>query len=329
MSLSPEAAAVAGEFAVAADNAVAGDDDADAVVSVRLRHGAHGFRIADCLRLLGIRAGLAVGDGDERVPDLFLERRARDDERYVEFFSPTVEIFLELFFKRVEMPVLSAQKFGVHIFFQPIQLRLYHPPVNEFEEADAIIGRAGEHRPQWCGDSGDIYELPAGALAWRDAGRLLERIREAGEGFVAGFERRVNNFAALPDPAECTAYAQGPEVALEGHPVMFLEPSAHPCRFQSVCPEGSVVQPDIRILMNLVQQWFQPIGRLAAVQERFANPAGPVAVEQRVANGGKEFHVLFLRFPCRAGEPAENAGCLHTYVIHTVEIAVLFQQSLI
>src|SRR6185436_14242985 len=75
-SLTVEAAAVAGQRAVRADDAVTGDDDRDRVGAVGGPHGTDRRRLADAPRQFAIRNGGAGRDAAQRLPDRLLERRA-------------------------------------------------------------------------------------------------------------------------------------------------------------------------------------------------------------------------------------------------------------
>ena len=68
-----QAACVAGQLAVAADDAVAGNQDGHFVLPVGGSNGADGFRIVQTLRLLLVAARFAVRNRQERIPCLLLK----------------------------------------------------------------------------------------------------------------------------------------------------------------------------------------------------------------------------------------------------------------
>ena len=74
--LARQAAAVAGQRAVRADDAMAGHDDADRVLAVGQARRAHRLGLADAPRQLGVADGLAAPDLAQRPPDALLERGA-------------------------------------------------------------------------------------------------------------------------------------------------------------------------------------------------------------------------------------------------------------
>src|ERR1044072_2596415 len=78
LPLALDAPAVAGEAAVAADDAVAGDGARDRVAGAGAGAGAAGARGADPRRHLGVAAGLAPGDRLQEGPHTLLECRGAD-----------------------------------------------------------------------------------------------------------------------------------------------------------------------------------------------------------------------------------------------------------
>src|SRR3954470_12676016 len=78
-----QAAGVAGELAGRADDAVAGDDDADRVQDVGAADRAGEAGVAELARDLAVGDGLAVRDLDQRVPHAPLELGALGGQREV------------------------------------------------------------------------------------------------------------------------------------------------------------------------------------------------------------------------------------------------------
>lgn len=91
-----EAAAVAGEFSRGADDAVAGDDDGEKVVSVGAADGARGCGGGDGGGLLAVGAGFAGGDGAEVGPGAEFEGRAGGGEGAGEVKAVAGEVVAEL-----------------------------------------------------------------------------------------------------------------------------------------------------------------------------------------------------------------------------------------
>src|SRR5690606_7383901 len=96
LALDRQPAAVAGQRAVAADDAVTRDDDRDRVAAVREANGPHGLRLADRARDVGIGRRPSVAHIEQRVPDPPLERRSLERERHVELPPLAREVLAKL-----------------------------------------------------------------------------------------------------------------------------------------------------------------------------------------------------------------------------------------
>src|SRR5262249_25079385 len=106
--LSPQAAAVAAELAAFVDDAVAGDDDGDAVGAVGSADRTLSRGGADRAGDVFVRPRFAVGDSQEFVPQALLERCARINERYAEPLELAGEVVFQLVLKLVEIPVAAG-----------------------------------------------------------------------------------------------------------------------------------------------------------------------------------------------------------------------------
>ena len=83
-----EPSAIASQTAVGTDNAMAWNDDADAIHAVRGGNRAHGLLFAQRRRLLAVGAGFTVGNSLEDIPYSTLEPGARSiDCRVPEKYS--------------------------------------------------------------------------------------------------------------------------------------------------------------------------------------------------------------------------------------------------
>ena len=91
-----QTAAVAGEAAVFADDAVAGNEDGEAVGTVGGGHGAYGGRFSKLFGQRLIMGGFAVRDGLQRVPHPPLKRAAGGVQRHAKLAARTLEIFAQL-----------------------------------------------------------------------------------------------------------------------------------------------------------------------------------------------------------------------------------------
>src|SRR5437763_13215933 len=95
-ALGLDAAAEAGERAVAADDAVARHDDGDGIGSVRGADGAHGVGMPDVARDGAVHRGRAVRDGAQAAPHALLKGGAVDREREVEVAQLAGEVRAQL-----------------------------------------------------------------------------------------------------------------------------------------------------------------------------------------------------------------------------------------
>lgn len=87
------------DIPVFADDSVAGHEDKEGIIVVRLTDGADSFGAADKLSNILIASRLAVGNGAEGVPDALSERCSPVEDRKLERFSLSGEILCELFLR--------------------------------------------------------------------------------------------------------------------------------------------------------------------------------------------------------------------------------------
>ena len=85
-----------GQRVVAADDTMAGDDDADAIGTNGLCHGSHALWIADALGYLHIASCLAEGDVEQCLPHTALKICAYRVQRNVECREMPCKIVVEL-----------------------------------------------------------------------------------------------------------------------------------------------------------------------------------------------------------------------------------------
>jgi len=94
--LDPQTPAVAGQFPIAAYNAVAWDHDRNGIRTVRRADSPQCFRPVDTPRQFAIRDRISIGDFLEFPPNFQLERRPFRPERQVESCQPFFEVSSEL-----------------------------------------------------------------------------------------------------------------------------------------------------------------------------------------------------------------------------------------
>ena len=96
-SLSPKPAAITYQVAIGPDHAMAGNNDRYIISSIRAGYGPCGFGIAGLTCQVKITDGLAIGNSEQEVPDLFLKRSAFLVEDQFKYSSFSMEILYQLF----------------------------------------------------------------------------------------------------------------------------------------------------------------------------------------------------------------------------------------
>ena len=91
-----ESSGKAGEVVVGTDDAVAGDEDADAIGSDGLRHSSDAFGCVNAQGDVFVGTGLAIGDLEECVPYSSLEVGAYGMQGDAEGAALAGEVFIEL-----------------------------------------------------------------------------------------------------------------------------------------------------------------------------------------------------------------------------------------
>src|SRR5262245_27717057 len=85
--LPPQSAAIASKSAALVDDAMARNDDGDAIEAIRRADGANGLAVADGNGNVFIRTSRAIGNLQQLRPHAALKVRARIDERHGEFLQ--------------------------------------------------------------------------------------------------------------------------------------------------------------------------------------------------------------------------------------------------
>src|SRR5438045_6960530 len=91
-----EAAAKTRQAAVAADHAMAWNDDRNGIAAMRQSDSAHGFGIADALRELQVGNSLSIRNRAQCVPNAKLELRSLQRQWQIEFLQFAAEVGLQL-----------------------------------------------------------------------------------------------------------------------------------------------------------------------------------------------------------------------------------------
>lgn len=101
-----EATGKTSELAAAANYAVARHDDRDRIAPVGGSHGAGCVGIAESAGKIQVRAGLAIRNGKQGIPNFLLKGRAVQVERELEAGTTACEILLQLSCREAEMWVI-------------------------------------------------------------------------------------------------------------------------------------------------------------------------------------------------------------------------------
>ena len=99
MPFSIQTASVAGDAAVFADDAMAGDDDAQGISAGVGSSGTNRLGLASFAGEIGVRDGFSIGDERDLPPDSFLKIGPGEAQRQGEPGSLAREIFLKLFIR--------------------------------------------------------------------------------------------------------------------------------------------------------------------------------------------------------------------------------------
>ena len=136
-----DAAAVAGQCTVFADDAVAGDEDSDGIGTVGSSDGAHSGRMADVGRQCLIVRGRAVGDGAQCRPDALPEIAADGVQGDGEIAPCTGEVFAEFSGGLAGMFILAGGNRAAEVAFELAAFACDALRVNKLEQTDTA--RAG------------------------------------------------------------------------------------------------------------------------------------------------------------------------------------------
>ena len=153
---------------------MAGNDDADAILPVGVSDGTLGARRADGASQLLVRAGFAIRDLEEAVPDRFLKWTARVNQRHSEPGQLAVEVPGQFLLELVEVFVFARYDGALEAAAQRLKLRLQHAAVGELNKANSPGDRAGDN---WS--KGALYPGDDNAVGIATASRrLAERARK-------------------------------------------------------------------------------------------------------------------------------------------------------
>jgi len=137
--LAPQAATVASQGAVRADDAMAGHDDAQTIVAVGAADRAYCGRVSDRSRDLGVRASRSRRNRLESAPYFALKSRAEDLDRRLEAQIASGEIRLELALDLRQVRVGSGQYAALKPTPQCRELGFKATSIDELQQREAVI----------------------------------------------------------------------------------------------------------------------------------------------------------------------------------------------
>ena len=159
LALDVEAAAIAAQRSAGCDHAVAGDDDGDWIPIVGHADGAEGLRVSDGAGNIGIGAGLAVGDREQRLPAGEWKRSSAKIERHRKFVPLTGEVLVQ--FAEVGREglfgIAKLNCFGVHLHDARFKLEAYQAFCRRGEE-ERTDRRSSAEKEQRFHDDGFYYD---------------------------------------------------------------------------------------------------------------------------------------------------------------------------
>jgi len=103
-----QAASIAGNAAVFADDAMAGNDDAQGISTGVGSSGTNSLGLASFVGEIGVRDRFSIGDERDLPPDSFLKIGSGDVQRQGELGSLAREIFLKLHIRLAKNGMLSV-----------------------------------------------------------------------------------------------------------------------------------------------------------------------------------------------------------------------------
>ena len=212
---------------------------------------------------------------------------------------------------------------------QGVELALHHAPVGVLEQADGVVGRAGDEGADRGLQPGQADER-AGRRRRRFAGRRPRQFAEgrakAGVRAPAVVEDDLVDRAAGAERGEGVAEPPGAAVGLEGHAVRLAEPAADGGGVQALGAQVRVADARRGGGLDARDQPRGPLGGAGLRVERPAPLARPEARDERLARRRVELHMLGLRVSRRARRAAEHARRRHGGVEEAVVGAVALAQ---
>ena len=229
-AFAPHSSPVARNRSVAADDAMAGNQDADPVVSVGAADSSLRSRAPDGTSLFRVGARLPIRNLSQELPGSALELGAGDDQGDGELSQISLEVEFEFLVELLEMLILAWQHCAIQVFLEAPNLRLQHAPIRELEQADPLFRGCCRHRAEGSQQARHHSEIPMAAASRRISQNAVEGVPEATQRLESMIVGHHNLLVPESNPAQSKSQTLSSLVGLEGYPVVLTEPAAHPTR---------------------------------------------------------------------------------------------------
>src|SRR5215831_15049802 len=309
-----DAPLVTGEPTVAANDAMTGHDNRDAIARARLRHGATRARRADRVGDLRVRSPLARRNGLKRVPNAALKLGSGQIERY------SIRRLLFRMARAIEdgaNPGSIRRVVAIDGGLRKIRAkRALDVGVGrtELDRTNSAFGRRNQHAPDRCVFD-RIGDPNAGAAAPVGSGRHTQRLRgalvDAAARSESGFVRRSTHRVTRAQPCLEALHATLGLIGLRRHAYDALERTlqvrrAHPDRRGQLVEGHETVGVRVEVFARALD------GRMdSRFFGRLATATRTKACALRVGGRRKEFDVRAQRAPRRARRFAEHTRRAH------------------
>src|SRR5947208_15677511 len=218
--LAPQTTAVPAERAIGANHAMARDDDANHVRSIRATNCATRIFIAQALCHPRIRTRFANRNRLQDFPRAQLEGGSDRSQRNFKVQLLAGEVVPELRADGFEVPMFPWHDICAQSFPQNRQLAFCRAPVDKFKQAQALVVSDSDHWPerrinslrkQWCMGL---------SVCWRFAKDLGERVAETALRFKATPVSRLIHAIALPYLAQSKTHPARAMIRLDCDSIM-------------------------------------------------------------------------------------------------------------
>src|SRR5437016_374721 len=221
--LAPQTTAVPTERAIGANHALARDDDANHVRSIRATNCATRIFIAQALCHPRIRTRFANRDRLQNFPRAQLEGGSHRSERNFKLQLLARKVTAQLGTDYFKIPMFPGHDICAQLFSQNRQLAFCCAPVDEFEQPQALVVGDRAHRSEWRIDSLRKEWCVRLGVCWRFAKDLRERVAKTALRFKATPVSRLIHAIALSNLAQSKTHSARAMIRLKCHSIMTLK----------------------------------------------------------------------------------------------------------